>query len=126
MKLEKLRPTTWRAARLGQMERRSAALVGLGVLMPLLAAMQPVQPIRALAAASVLMLLPGIAVARLLRLGDPILFLVVAPSVSLGLTVLTSTGLMYADIWSWQLTLALLGAATAAVAAVTGLADVPT
>ncbi|MCW2765194.1 MAG: hypothetical protein JWO11_1153 [Nocardioides sp.] len=124
MKLEDLRPATWQA-RLGQMERSSAGLAGLGVLMPLLAAMQPVQPIRALAAASVLMLLPGIAVARLLRLDDAILFLAVAPSVSLALTVLTSTGLMYAGIWSWQLTLVLLGVVTAAVAAVTGLADVP-
>jgi hypothetical protein len=125
VKLENVRPATWRA-RAGQMERRSAALIGLAVLMPLLAAIQPVQPIRALAAASVLMLLPGIAVARLLRLGDPILSLVVAPSVSLALTVLTSTALMYAGIWSWQLTLALLGAVTAAVAAVTGPPDVPT
>jgi hypothetical protein len=124
VKLENVRPATWRA-RAGHLERRSAALIGLAVLMPLLAVMQPVQPIRALAAASVLMLLPGIAVVRLLRLGDPILSLVVAPSVSLALTLLTSTALMYAGIWSWQLTLALLGAVTAAVAAVTGLADVP-
>jgi hypothetical protein len=125
VKLENLPAATW-WERLGQLERSSAGLVGLGILMPLLAAMQPLQPVRALAAASVLMLLPGIAVARLLRLSDPILFLVVVPSVSLALTVLTSTGLMYAGIWSWQLTLALLGAVTAAVAATTGLAKVPT
>ena len=71
------------------------------------------------------MLLPGIAVARLLRLGDPILFLAMVPAVSLALTVLTSTGLMYVGIWSWQLTLALLGVVTAVVAAVTGLGDSP-
>ena len=43
--------------------------------------------------------------------------------VSLALTVLWSTGLMYAGVWSWQLTLALLGAVTVAAAAITGLAD---
>lgn len=122
---ENRRPTTWRI-RQGQVERISAGLVVLGVLMPLIAAMQPVQPIRALAAASVLMLLPGIAVARLLRVGDPILFLAMVPAVSLALTVLTSTSLMYVGIWSWQLTLALLGVVTAAVAAVTRPAEVPT
>jgi hypothetical protein len=125
VKLDNVRLETWRA-RAAHMERGSAALMGLAVLMPLLAAIQPVQPIRALAALSVLMLLPGIAVARLLRLADPILSLVVVPSVSLALTVLTSTALMYAGIWSWQLTLALLGAITAAVAAVTGPPEVPT
>jgi hypothetical protein len=116
---------TWRG-RIPQMPRSSAALVALGILMPVLAALEPAQPIRALAAAGVLLLLPGVAVARFLRLGDPVLFLVASTSVSLALTVLTSTGLMYAGIWSWQLTLALLGAVTVAVAVVTGLAEVPT
>ena len=119
---ENRRPTTWRI-RQGQVERISAGLVGLGVLMPLIAALQPVQPIRALAAASVLMLLPGIAVARLLRVGDPILFLAMVPAVSLALTVLTSTSLMYVGIWSWQLTLTLLGAVTAVLAGISGLID---
>ena len=115
---------TWRE-RLGLLERTSAALVALGVLMPLLAAAQPVQPIRALAAASVLLCLPGLAVARLLRLGDPLLLLAVVPSVSLALTVLAATGLMYAGVWSWQLTLALLGVVTVAVAAATRPGDAP-
>jgi hypothetical protein len=125
VKLENLRPATWRL-RLGQLTRSPADLVGLGVLMPLVAVLQPVQPMRALAAASMLLLLPGLAVARLLRLSDPLLFLVAALSVSLALTTLTSTGLMYAGIWSWQLTLLLLGALTAAVAVATGLEKVPT
>lgn len=109
----------------GQMERGSAWLVALGVLMPLLAAIQPIQPIRALATASLLLLLPGLAVARLLRIGDAILILTVAFSASLALAVLTSTGLMYAGIWSWQLTLVFLGVITATVAGITGLATVP-
>jgi hypothetical protein len=115
------RETTWR--RLLRMGAPSAALVALGVLMPLLAATQPPQPIRAVAAGSILLLLPGLAVAKFLRLRDHLLLLAVVPSVSLGLTVLASTGLMYAGVWSWQLTLALLGAVTAAAAAVTGPAD---
>jgi hypothetical protein len=122
---ENLERATWRG-RILQMQRSSAGLVGLGILMPVLAALEPAQPIRALAAAGVLLLLPGVAVARFLRLGDPVLFLVASTSVSLALTVLTSTGLMYAGIWSWQLTLALLGAVTVAVAVVTGLTEVPT
>ena len=109
-------PQSWRA-RLGQMERPSAGLVALGVLLPLLAVMQPAQPIRTLAAASVVMVLPGAAVARLVRLRDPLLVLVAVPSTSLALTVLMSTGLMYVGIWTWQLTLALLGVVTAAAAA---------
>lgn len=112
--------------RILQMRRSSAGLVGLGILMPVLAALEPAQPIRALAAAGVLLLLPGVAVARFLRLDDPVLFLVASTSVSLALTVLTSTGLVYAGIWSWQLTLALLGAVTVAVAVVTGLTEVST
>lgn len=122
---ENLERATWRG-RILQMQRSSAGLVGLGILMPVLAALEPAQPIRALAAAGVLLLLPGVAVARFLRLGDPVLFLVASTSVSLALTVLTSTGLMYAGIWSWQLTLALLGAVTVAVAVVTGLTEAPT
>lgn len=112
--------------RILQMRRSSAGLVGLGILMPVLAALEPAQPIRALAAAGVLLLLPGVAVARFLRLDDPVLFLVASTSVSLALTVLTSTGLVYAGIWSWQLTLALLGAVTVVVAVVTGLTEVST
>jgi hypothetical protein len=106
-------------ARLWQTERASSGLAALGVLMPLLAMVQPAQPIRALAAASMVTLLPGAAVARLVRLRDPLLVLVAVPSTSLALTVLMSTGLMYAGIWTWQLTLALLGVVT--VAAATGL-----
>jgi hypothetical protein len=122
VKRSKLRAAP-RHARLAQLERTSAALVCLGVLMPWLAAMQPVQPIRALAAVSVMMILPGIAVARLLRLGDPILFLAAALAASLAFTVLTSTGLMYLGIWSWQLTLTLLGAVTAVLAGISGLTN---
>ena len=111
-------PHSWRSS-LWQTERLSAGLVVLGVLMPLLAMMQPAQPIRALAAASMVMVLPGAAVARRVRLRDPLLVLVAVPSTSLALTVLMSTGLMYVGIWTWQLTLALLGVVT--VAAATGL-----
>jgi len=125
VKLGDVRPATW-PARLGQMERGAAAVFALGVLMPLLALVQPIQPVRALAAASLLLLLPGLAVARVLRADDPILFLLVACSSSLALTVLTATGLMYAGVWSWQLNLVLLGAITTAVAAITGLANVRT
>ena len=108
-------PHSWRA-RAGQMGRPTAGLVALGVLMPLLAMTQPAQPIRALAAATVVMLLPGAAMARLVRLRDPLLVLVAVPSTSLALTVLMSTGLMYVGIWTWQLTLALLGVVTVAAA----------
>ena len=90
-----------------------SSLVALGVLLPLVAVVQPIQPIRALAAEGLLLLLPGLAVARLLRPGDAILFVVVAFAASLALSVLTATGLMYAGIWSWQLTLVLLGVITA-------------
>jgi hypothetical protein len=107
------------------MERRSAVLVGLGLAMPLLTFLDPVQPLRAIAAGSVLLVLPGTAVARRLHFSDPLLFLVVTVTVSLALTVLTSTALAYAGVPSWQLTLVLLGLATAAVAGATGLAEVP-
>lgn len=109
-------PQSWRG-RLGQIERPSAGLVALGVLLPLLAMMQPAQPIRTLAAASVVMLLPGAAVVRLVRLRDPLLVLVAVPATSLALTVLMSTLLMYVGIWTWQLTLALLGVVTVSAAA---------
>jgi hypothetical protein len=128
VKLNSLGTATW-STRLRRVERPSAGLIGLAglaVLMPLVAAMQPVQPIRALAAASVLMVLPGLAVARLLRLADPVLLVLVSVAGSLALTVLTSTSLMYADIWSWQLTLVLLGAITLVLDAVVWLADAPT
>jgi hypothetical protein len=107
-----------------QWKRESGCLVAAGVLTPLLVVMQPSQPIRAVAAASLLLLLPGLAVARVVNLGDAIMLPFVAVSVSLALTVLTSTGLMYAGIWSWQLTLLVLGVITAAVGALTALMDV--
>jgi hypothetical protein len=115
------RPPHSLLARQGKMDKLSAGLVALGVLLPLVAVAQPVQPVRALAAASVVMLLPGAAVVRLVRLRDPLLVLVAVPSTSLALTVLVSTGLMYVGSWTWQLTLALLGGLTAAVAAASGL-----
>jgi hypothetical protein len=125
VKLRDVLPATW-PARLGQMERGSVVLVVLGVLMPLGAVIQPIEPIRSLAVVSLLLLLPGLAVARLLRPDDAILFLLVAFSSSLALTVLTATALMYAGVWSWQLTLVLLGAITTALAGITGLAHVST
>lgn len=116
----------WLTRRRRGLGRPSLGLLVLGVLMPAVAVAQPVQPFRAVAAASVLMLLPGLAVGRLMRLDDPCLFMLVAVSSSLALTVLTSTLLMYADIWSWQLTLVLLGIITAATSGVAGLSGRPT
>ena len=55
------------------------------------------------------------------RLQDPLLVLVAVPATSLALTVLMSTGLMYVGIWTWQLTLGLLGVVTVSAAAAPGL-----
>ena len=107
-------------------ERTSLVLLVLGVLMPAVAIAQPAQPFRAVAAASLLMLLPGLAVARLMRPEDPFLFVLVAVASSLALTVLTSTLLMYLGIWSWQLTLVLLGLVTAATARSAAMSGEPT
>lgn len=115
-----VRPT-W-SARLEGADRQSALLVGFGLLAPLLAVLEPVQPLRALAACAVLMVLPGLALARLLRLRDPVLVCVVAVAASLAATVLVSTALFYAGLWSWQLSLGLIGALTAAIAATSALA----
>jgi hypothetical protein len=108
------------------LRRPSLGLLVLGVVMPAVAVAQPVQPFRAVAAASVLVLLPGLAVAMLMRLDDPPLLALVAVSVSLALTVLTSALLMYAGLWSWQLTLGLLGLVTVATAAAAGAGRGPT
>jgi hypothetical protein len=124
VKLTQTGPDTWPewwSRRLRRLGRPSLGLLALGVLMPTVAVAQPVQPFRAVAAASMLMVLPGLAVGRLMRLDDPYLLLLVAVSSSLALTVLTSTLLMYAGVWSWQLTLVLLGLVTAATSAVTSM-----
>jgi hypothetical protein len=115
------RPPSW-PSRLRHLDRRSAVLVGLALTMPVITFLDPVQPLRAIAAGSVLLVLPGAAVARYLRLSDPLLFLVVTVAASLALTVLTSTALAYAGLASWHLTLLLMGLATAVMAGATGLA----
>ncbi len=85
------------------------ALALAGVALPLVLVLEPPQPLRALGAGALLLLLPGLALLRVFPLADLVLGLLVAVSTSVALTVLVSTALMYADVWSWQLTLLLLG-----------------
>lgn len=105
--------------RLLGVHRGSMCLIALGLLLPILVVLEPPQPMRSLAAASVLMVLPGLALAQLLGLRDLVLSVVVTVASSLALTVLTSTGLLYAGVYSWQLCLVLVGLITAGVAGTT-------
>ena len=86
-----------------------AGLAALGLALPLLAAIEPFQPLRALAAATVLGLLPGLGMARLTGVRDVPLFVVIALAGSVGVTVLASSALTYAGIWTWQLALFVIG-----------------
>lgn len=103
-----------RLRRLG-IDREAAMLAGAGVLLPALLVLEPVQPVRALAAITLLMVLPGLALARLLQVPGLVLTALVTVSASLALVVLTSMAAMYAGVWSWQLCLVLLGAVTVAL-----------
>jgi hypothetical protein len=102
--------------RLRRLDRGSGELAAAGAVLPLLLLAQPLQPARALAAVAVILVLPGLAAVRALGLRDPMLVLAAVPAVSLASTVVVATALMYADVWSWQLTIVLLGAGTALAA----------
>lgn len=112
----KLRSLATRSRQFAETEPLVVTLVLGGLLMPPLAALEPVQPIRALAAASLLLVLPGLAVTKLLRLREPLLAVAVTVAASAALTVLVSTALFYASVWTWQVSLLLLGLFTAVVA----------
>lgn len=101
-------------------DRRSVLLVELSVLLPLLAILESGPVVRAAAAATVMLVLPGLALARLLRLDDRVLFVLVTVTGSLATAVVVTTGLMYAGLWSWQLSLGLLGGGAAVAALLTG------
>jgi len=102
--------------RLQRVDRSSAELAATGVALPLLLVSAPLQPIRALATVALVLVLPGLATVRLVGLRDVTLVLVTVPAVSLAATVIVATALMYAHAWTWQLTVILLGAATALTA----------
>ncbi len=104
---------------LDQLDDRARALAVLGLLLPAVTVVQPVQPVRALTAACVLLVLPGAGLALRAGLRDPLLAVVIAVAASLACTVVTSTALMYLGIWSWQLCLVLLGLFTTTLAVTT-------
>jgi hypothetical protein len=93
-------------------DRIGLALLGLGVLCPLVLVASPPQPVRALLAIVVMGFLPGYA------LSEWFVVLVVSVATSLSLSTAISMGLLYARAWSWQLSMGLLGlvAVVAAVA----------
>lgn len=97
-------------------DQAGGLLIVLGVMLPLLAILSPWGALRAPAAAGVVLVLPGLALVRLMRLADPLLRTLVSVTGSLAATVSTSSALMYAGLWSWQLALGVLGAATAGLA----------
>lgn len=51
---------------------------------------------------------PGMALVRLLRIGDPVLELAAAIGLSIAVETLTSTAMLYADLWSPKALLAAL------------------
>jgi hypothetical protein len=70
------------------------------VLLPLAVAVG--QPWRALAAIALFCVLPGLALAHWLPVGDRLTYAVVAIALSLSLTTLISTALFFAHQWTWQ------------------------
>ena len=121
MKVDAVRALPWREWRTWP----SVWVAALGVVLPLLVVAQPLQPVRALAALIVLAVLPGLALARLLDPRDPVLVALVTVAASLAMSVLVSTGLVYAGIWSWQLTLAVLGMLTVAASLLRARRETP-
>lgn len=99
-------------------DRIGLALLGLGVLCPLVLVASPPQPVRALLAIVVMGFLPGYALVRLTGLSEWFVVFVVSVATSLSLSTAVSMGLLYARAWSWQLSMGLLGlvAVVAAVA----------
>lgn len=108
---------TW-PRRLVETDAPAAAMIAAAVLLPLVAVLQPPQPVQALAAVAVLLALPGLALTRLLRLEEPLLATAFTVAASCALTVLVSTALFYASVWSWQAVLVLLGLVTVLATAV--------
>ncbi|MHC6593164.1 hypothetical protein [Arthrobacter sp. C152] len=59
-------------------------------------------PVQALAAAVVLVLLPGQAVARLLHVADRAFGALLVPVLGLAMLTAVSTAMFYLAVWSWQ------------------------
>ena len=99
-------------------DRTGLTLLGLGILCPLLLLATPPQPLRAVLAIAMMGFLPGYALVRLAGVSEWFVVLVVSVAVSLSLSTVVSMGLLYASVWSWQLSVGLLGlVAVAAVVA---------
>ena len=87
------------------MKKRIGAYIWL--LIPAAAVLLPAavaigQPWRALAAIALFCLLPGLALAHWLPVGDRLTHLVLAVALSLSLATLISTVLFFAGQWTWQ------------------------
>ena len=90
-------------------DRTGLALLGLGILGPLVLLASPPQPLRALLAIAIMGFLPGYALVRLTGLSEWFVVAVVSVATSLSLATAISMGLLYANAWSWQLSMGLLG-----------------
>jgi uncharacterized membrane protein len=90
-------------------DRTNLTLLGLGILCPLLLLASPPQPLRAILAIAMMGFLPGYVLVRLTGLSEWFVVLVLSVAVSLSLSTVVSMGLLYARVWSWQLSVGLLG-----------------
>lgn len=65
-------------------------------------------PVRPLVVLIFVLVVPGMALIRLVRLRDPLVELLLAIGLSIGVTTLAASAAMYASIYSWRLVLGLL------------------
>ena len=90
-------------------DRTGLTLLALGAVCPLVLLASPPQPLRALLAIAIMGFLPGYALVRLTGLSEWFVVAVVSVATSLSLATAISMGLLYANAWSWQLSMGLLG-----------------
>jgi len=97
-------------------DKTGLTLLGLGLVCPLALLASPPQPLRALLAIAIMGFLPGYALVRLTGLSEWFVVLVVSVATSLCVATAISMGLLYTQVWSWQLSIGLLGVVTVAAA----------
>jgi uncharacterized membrane protein len=98
---------TWR------FDSTSLLLLEFAVLAGPTLAMAP-SPVRVMVAVLLVGVVPGYAIVRPLRLEAHDITMLLAVACSLSITVLVSTALIYATIWSWPLCAVVLALVTAA------------
>lgn len=93
-------------------DRTTLALGGGALALSLVTLVGLPAPLQAIAAAAVLVLLPGQALARLLPVSDRVLGALLVLALGVAILTAVSTAMFYLAVWSWQACVVIMAAVT--------------